>query len=81
MLHPKELLGKLGSLFLNMLLSLKVILDHIAEYLLLLSDAPMFWFTPNTSYDHFFHLSSSCPAAAVVVVILHFCTWAALVAA
>jgi len=34
-----------------------VLLDHIAEFLLFLSDAPSFWFTVNTSYDHAFHLS------------------------
>jgi hypothetical protein len=57
LLHPKELLGKLGSHFLNMLLSLKVLLDCIAKYLCFLSDAPSFWFTLNTSYDHALHLS------------------------
>jgi hypothetical protein len=44
-----------------MSLSLKVLLNHIAKYLLLPSEAPLFWFTLNTSYNHFFHLSSSCP--------------------
>jgi len=33
------------------------LLDHIADFLLFLSDAPSFWFTVNTSYDHDFHLS------------------------
>jgi hypothetical protein len=35
-----------------MLLNTEVLLDHIANYLLFLSDAPSFWFTLNTSYDH-----------------------------
>jgi hypothetical protein len=35
-----------------------VLLDHIAEFLLFLSDAPSFWFTLNTSYNHSLHLSS-----------------------
>jgi hypothetical protein len=39
---PKESPFKKGSHFLNMSLSLKVLLGHIAEYLLLLSDAPSF---------------------------------------
>ncbi len=34
-----------------------VLLDQIAELLLFLSDAPSFWFTHNTSYDHGLHLS------------------------
>jgi hypothetical protein len=33
-------------------LSTEVLLDHIADYLLFLSDALLFWFTLNTSYDH-----------------------------
>jgi hypothetical protein len=28
-----------------------VLLDHIAKFLLFLSDAPSFWFTLNTSYN------------------------------
>jgi hypothetical protein len=40
-----------------MSLSLAVLLDHIAEFLLFLSDTPLFWFTVNTSYYHAFHLS------------------------
>jgi hypothetical protein len=40
-----------------MSLSLKVLLDHIADNLLFLSDALLFWFTLITSYDHAFHLS------------------------
>jgi hypothetical protein len=34
-----------------------VLLDHIAEFLLFLSDAQSFWFTLNTSYNHGLHLS------------------------
>ncbi len=33
------------------------ILDQIAKFFLLLSDAPSYWFTLNTSCDHAFHLS------------------------
>ncbi len=33
-------------------LSTEVLLDHIADYLLFLSDAPLFWFTLTTSYNH-----------------------------
>jgi hypothetical protein len=33
------------------------ILDQIAKFILLLSDAPSYWFTLNTSCDHAFHLS------------------------
>ncbi len=50
-LHPEELLCKIGSYFLIMLLSNEVLFDHIADYQLFLSDAPSFWFTLNTSYD------------------------------
>ncbi len=39
------------------MLSMVVLLDHIAEFLLFLSDAPSFWFTLNTSYNHGLHLS------------------------
>ena len=38
-------------------LSTNVLLDHIANYLIYLSDTPSFWYTLNTSYDHQFHLS------------------------
>jgi hypothetical protein len=39
------------------------ILDQIAKFFLLLSDAPSYWFTLNTRCDHAFHLSngSDCP--------------------
>ena len=32
------------------------ILDQIAKFFILLSDAPAFWFALNTSCDHSFHL-------------------------
>jgi hypothetical protein len=32
-------------------------LDQIARFFILLSDAPSYWFTINTSCDHAFHLS------------------------
>jgi hypothetical protein len=34
------------------------ILDQIAKFFVLLSDAPSHWFTLNTSCDHAFHLSN-----------------------
>jgi hypothetical protein len=40
-----------------MSLSLKVLLDHIADYLLFCPDTPLFWFILNISYDNFLHLS------------------------
>ena len=33
------------------------ILDQIAKFFLLLFDAPLYWFTLNTSCDHAYHLS------------------------
>ena len=33
------------------------ILDHIAKFFVLLSVAPSYWFSLNTSCDHAFHLS------------------------
>ncbi len=33
-------------------LSTEVVLDHIADYLLFLSYAPLFWFTLTTNYNH-----------------------------
>jgi hypothetical protein len=33
------------------------ILDHIAKFFILLSDAPLYWFSLNTSCDHALHLS------------------------
>ena len=40
-----------------MSLSMAVLLDHIAEFLLFLPDTPLFWFTINTNYDHGCHLN------------------------
>ncbi len=51
-LHPKEPLRKKGYHFIIMSLSTEVLLDHIADYLLFLSNAPLFWFTLTTSYNH-----------------------------
>jgi hypothetical protein len=34
------------------------VLDQIAKFFLLLSDAPSYWFTLNASCDHAFHLSN-----------------------
>ena len=55
---PKNPLCNKCSHFLIMPLSTEVLLDHIADYLLSLTDAPLLWFTINSSYDHPFHLSS-----------------------
>ncbi len=68
---PGESPLKMGSHFLIMSLSLKVLLDHIADYLFFLSDAPLFWFTLNTSYDHAFHdMVSSCVVQKVPKIFL-----------
>jgi hypothetical protein len=34
-----------------------LILDQIAQYVILLSDAPAYWFALNTSCNHTFHLA------------------------
>jgi hypothetical protein len=47
----------LGTVETIMVGSNLTILDQIAKFVLLLSDAPSYWFTLNTSYDHAFHLS------------------------
>ncbi len=57
LLHPKEVRGGFGCHFLIMSMSMAVLLDPIAEFLLFLADAPSFWFTLNTSYNHGLHLS------------------------
>ncbi len=49
--------GNYRVLYGGRLYTLKNLLDHIAEFLLFLSDAPSFWFTVNTSYDQAFHPS------------------------
>jgi hypothetical protein len=41
-LYPKELLGEFGCHFLIMSLSMAVLLDQIAGFLLFLSDTPLF---------------------------------------
>jgi hypothetical protein len=33
------------------------LLDHLAEHMLFLSTASLFWYSLNSSYDHGFHLS------------------------
>ncbi len=59
-----------------MSLTYDVLLDHIANFLIYISDAPSFWFSLNTSYDHGCHLASKVavtmarPVAAAVVVAL-----------
>jgi hypothetical protein len=45
----KNRCAKRALIFLIMLLSTEVLLDHIVDYLLFLSDTPSFWFTLNTS--------------------------------
>ncbi len=73
MLHPKEPLGKVGYHFLKLSLTLKVVLDHIAEYLRFFSDAPSFWFTLIISYNHALHLSSRCPCCQCCCCHCHRC--------
>jgi hypothetical protein len=41
-----------------MSLTSESVLDHIADYLRFLSNAPSFWFMLNTSYDHGCHLAT-----------------------
>jgi hypothetical protein len=53
-------------LFLQMPSSSESILDHIAEYLKFISDAQLFWFTLNTSYNH---VVAVAVAVAVVVTV------------
>ena len=40
-----------------MVVSNLTILDQISRFFILLSDAPLYWFSLNTSCDHAFHLS------------------------
>jgi hypothetical protein len=47
-----------GLQILQMSSSSESILDHIADYLKLISSAQSFWFTLNTSYNHDCHLAS-----------------------
>ena len=55
--HHDRGLCHLGGVETIMVGSNLTILDQIAKFLLLLSDAPSYWFTLNTSCDHAFHLS------------------------
>jgi hypothetical protein len=54
---PQRTAGQIWPSFLIMPLSMAVLLDQVAEFLIFLSDTPLFWFTLNTSYDHGLHLS------------------------
>jgi len=45
------------------------ILDQIAKFFLLLSDAPSYWFNLNTSCDHAFHLSKQLDMDDVVIIV------------
>jgi hypothetical protein len=56
-------------------LSTEVLLDHIADYLLFLSDAPLFWFTLNTSYDHPPPLILSSSSHCVALSLSHLTGW------
>ena len=56
--HPWESATRWGWAEIDMSLRYDTtILDHLAEYFFYLSDAPSFWFSNNSSYDHEFHLS------------------------
>ena len=55
--HHDQGLCHLGAVETIMVGSNLTILDQIAKFFLLLSDAPSYWFTLNTSCDHAFHLS------------------------
>jgi hypothetical protein len=55
--HHDRGLCHLGSVETITVGSNLTILDQIAKFFLLLSDAPSYWFTINTSCDHAFHLS------------------------
>jgi hypothetical protein len=47
----------LGSVEAIVVVSNLTTLDQIARFFILLSDAPSYWFTINTSCDHAFHQS------------------------
>ncbi len=55
--HHDRGLCYLGTVETIMVGSNLTILDQIAKFFLLLSDAPSYWFALNTSCDHAFHLS------------------------
>jgi hypothetical protein len=56
--HPDKVVFPFGLQILQMSLSSKSILDHIADYLKFISGTQSFWFMLNTSYDHGCHLAS-----------------------
>jgi hypothetical protein len=56
-------------------LSTEVLLDHIANYLLFLSDAPSFWFTLNTSYNHPCPLVLPLPSHCTALLLSHLTIW------
>ncbi len=56
-------------------LSTEVILDHIADYLLFLSDAPLFWFTLTTSYNHPRPLILSASSHFAALLLSHHTGW------
>jgi hypothetical protein len=67
---------KKGSHFLIMSLSsTAVLLDHIANYLLFLFDAPLFWFTLNTSYDHPHPLVLLLYSHCTALLLSHLTSW------
>ncbi len=55
--HPDKAVFPFGLQILVMSTSCESVLDHIAKYLRFISDAPSFWFTLNTSYNHGFYLA------------------------
>jgi hypothetical protein len=58
-----------------MQLSNEVLLDHIADYLLFLSNSPLFWFTLNTSYDHPCPLILSLSSHCAALLLSHLTGW------
>ena len=66
----------MGGVETIMVVSNLTILDQIAKFFLLLSDAPSYWFALNTSCDHAFHLSKRL-GMDDVFIILAFATAAA----
>ena len=56
--HPEEGVCQFTLQIFAMSQSSKSILDHIAEILRFISNALLFWFTLNTSYDHGCHLAN-----------------------
>jgi hypothetical protein len=56
-------------------LSTEVLLDHIADYLLFLSDAPLFWFTLNTSYNHPHPLVLLSSSYCATLLLSHLTGW------